>query len=485
MALGLVMVASVVTVGLLLFLLPLQSLLILILSVVVLVASVFFLHKEIGLLDIRRITIPGFFFFTFLAMIYLPSLFVFAEQTGQYRFTYLSAVLSVMLTVPLGILLANRVLRFHKTEIKRFIALPLEEAPRSSARMAVPLCVLLSLALAVTVIYFREVGTVPSLYLILNIGDYKEAAWLRQESFLLLGSSISYVYYVLRSFIYPTLITASFGYALLKRSAGWRLFFIVSFVFGIFYAGASLEKAPVAAIFLMLFLYYYFYRGGRVSAIHIGGGIVAVFLFPVLVLWGSWTSVGVDLGGVLRLIGERLFYVPAWGLYYYFELFPDVIPFLHGRTIGKLSAVLGLDYFNTATYVFQYVAPRGLSSGYANAAFIGNMYADFGMWGVVVSGVLVGVLMQWAQVYLVRQKKSVLVLAVYTFLVFSTWHLNNVPLPVVLLSNGAVLAIVLLWSMQLLDRILSRAEPREWMATRRSSWNPQRARRLARRRGNV
>lgn len=482
---GVAIVALTVTTGILLFWVLSNASPILLVAVAVLVASMSFMHREIGLLDLRCITIPGFFFFTFVAMIYLPALVVFSEQTGEPRFTFLWAVLSVMFTVPLGIVLVNRLLRFQKDEVKAFFESPFQEDRRTSARMAVGLGVLLSLALAVTVIYFREVATVPLLYLIQNIGDYEEAGWLREESFKLLGSSIPYVYYVLRSFIYPMLITASFGYVLLKRSAGWLLFFLVTLVSGAFYNSASLEKAPVAAIFLMLFLYYFFYRGGRVSAIQVGVGIVTVFLFPVLVLLAIWTSLGVDLLGVFKIIGKRLFYVPAWVLYYYFELFPDVIPFLHGRTIGKLSAVLGLDFFNTSIYVFQYIFPEGLPSGYANAAFIGNLYADFGMWGVVVGGVLVGVLVQWAQVYLVRQKKSVLVLVVYTFLVSSTWQLNNAPLPVVLLSYGTVFAIVLLWSMQLLDRILSRAEPLDWMASRRSSWDPQRARRSARRRGNV
>jgi hypothetical protein len=175
--------------------------------------------------------------------------------------------------------------------------------------------------------------------------------------------------------------------------------------------------------------------------------LVLILLFPVAVILAI-SSEGTTLSMALAGTGARLLYQPAVGVYYYFEIFPSHMPYLNGRSIGKLSWLLGVPYFDTANYVGLYETPDAMDSINANAAFIADLNADFGMWGVLLGGVLAGFTMESIQIYVFRRRKTVVSLAVSAFLMVAFWNLNSTSLPVVLASNGALLALVLGWALE-------------------------------------
>ena len=158
-----------------------------------------------------------------------------------------------------------------------------------------------------------------------------------------------------------------------------------------------------------------------------------------------------DVWFALEAIGRRLVYLPALVLYNYFEVFPEQVGHLYGLTIGKLAWFVGGDNFNSANYVYQYMYPERVESGLANAAFVGNLWADFGFAGVLVGGVVAGAIMQFLQVTLVREKKDVLSVAIYSYLIFAFWLLSSTALPVVLLSNGVILIFALRFAVRVFE----------------------------------
>jgi hypothetical protein len=155
------------------------------------------------------------------------------------------------------------------------------------------------------------------------------------------------------------------------------------------------------------------------------------------------SSEGTTVAMALNAIGVRMFYGPSEEIYYYFEVFPSHVPYLYGRSIGKLSLLLGVPYFDTPNYVGLYESPDELESTNANAGFIADLNADFGMGGVIFGGVLAGFIMQAIQIYIIRRRKTVISLAVFSFLTLTFWYLNSASLAVVLASNGALLALIL------------------------------------------
>jgi oligosaccharide repeat unit polymerase len=416
-------------------------------SCVVVLISWALTRRSFDVFDLRRVTIGAFWYLTYLSMVFFPAFFVYTDQEGPYRSAFLFAVESVLITVPVGWWIANGYFHFRKRDVERYFAQPIDSLDRCPQVYKRASLLLVILAL-LTGLYILEAQTIPLFYLLRNPGDYKRLVLLREDSFKLLDSPLKYVYALARGVGFPLLILVSFGAVLRKRnSKKWHTMFVISLVMGIFFASLSLAKAPVAYIFLVLMLYLYLFRGGLLSRKVVAALLVLVFLFPVTVILAI-SSEDTTLGMALAGMGARLLYQPAAGVYYYFEVFPSHVPYLNGRSIGKLSWLLGESYFDTPNYVGLYETPGATESVSANAAFIADLNADFGLWGVIVGGILTGFIMESIQIYIFRKRKTPVSLAVYAFLMVTFWNLNSTSLPIVLASNGAVLAVVLGWALE-------------------------------------
>jgi len=182
------------------------------------------------------------------------------------------------------------------------------------------------------------------------------------------------------------------------------------------------------------------YRRGRLGA-WILAAFALVFAYPFFV---AFMIRGEHLGPWRVLLGikERLLFTPAYVLFPYFDVFPRAVPFLGGASSRGIAFLLGRDFVNVPRLIYEgYLFPG--SQGNSNAAFIGNAYADFGMPGVLLAGVLAGCVMGGLQAWLTRQPRTELSVALAAFLMIVVWKLNSTALPMVLASHGLVPGVVL------------------------------------------
>lgn len=413
-------------------------------SCVVLLLSSFLARKSCYLIKLRRVSITSFWYLTYLAMIFFPSFLVYFYQAGLYRDQYLLAVESVLLTVPLGWWFSSWLLGFERAEIQSFYESAVVEGAAEGVLFR--RCWLLLLGcLTLVVAYVLEVRTIPLLYMIRNPGDAIEVAFLREEALKTLDSRLSYLYYIVRGTFYPLLIAVAMGMYFELRSKKWFFTVVISITTGLLFAALTVAKSPVAMIVLVAGIFYYVYKRGLPSRKVVAVLLILVFLFPVAVMVYAARSESVTAWLVLGAIAYRLFYIPAEGVYYYFEVFPAHIPYLHGRATDKLAKLVGVPSFDAAHEVGVYAYPLGLESVSANAAFISDLHADFGLWGVLLGGFLAGVIMQAIQIFVFRRRKTITTLAVFSFLIVAFWFLNSTALPIVLLSDGALLALMVAW----------------------------------------
>ena len=436
--------------------------LLVIISATVIILSLWLMQKAVGLFNLRALSLPGFWYLVYVAIILVPSFFVYAEQIDPYRLRFLVAVESALLTVPLGIILVKLFFKFHVRETVAFYRTSLQ--PGRSDLSVITFVLFLGLAWALTLSYVREVKEIPLFYMLAHPGESAMLSQLREESLKLLDSPLRYAYSLLMSTLYPFLILFAFSRYLQTRQKSWGWLFAASLLSGGMFSAFTIAKSPVAALFLMVCACYYLYRGGKVGGKFILSFVVLFLAFPFFVIVREYGG-GVD---PVVAMGHRIFYAPALGLYYYFEVFPDVVPYQYGGTIGKLAWILGRQPFQSENFVGLYASPHTGASVNANAAFLGNMNADFGMVGCLIGGLLVGIIMQAAQIYIVRHGKSAMSVAVYSFLLFHFALLNSSALPVVLLSHGAMLVFLVAWTMRAIDSVLpgharavSLASPRE------------------------
>lgn len=412
-----------------------------IVGVIILIISIFLMQHLVGL-NIRRLTIPSLFWWSYIIMIFIPSFFIFFEQTHPAKWRYLFSIFISLLTIPLGIYLAKKVFNFKKSEIEMFYSKPLETGIPS--HFIVTLLIFQLFALLLTLMYFYEVKEIPLIHAIKHPGDYWTLIAMREESFKLLGSHFSYLYSLLRQFGFPLLISVILGLYLISKKTKFLLIFFIFLIIGVFYSSATLIRGPVAVIFISLLLFWYLYSKGNINFFrYFIVGMPLIFVVPITILYlhnpeRSFIS-------IVEGIFYRIMKSPAMLLYYYFEIFPFNMDFLYGKSIGKLTFVLSpffsnYEFFDLSNYAFNYIFPTvPLKTGAAPSPFLGDLYANFGLVGAFIGCIIAGFIMQAIQIWIIRRKsKDVLLLVVQAICMYSFWELNRTSLQTVLLSYGGI-----------------------------------------------
>lgn len=409
-----------------------------------LLCSFGFMHATVRQADLTRLTLPGVWWLGYVSTVVAPGVWFWTRPGASLPGTYLTSILLTLFTVPLGIWIANAATGFRVGEILRFYDAPV--VVPDSALDTKPLFLLsLALALGLTAAYLSEVPSVPLFALIRDPGGAVDLVLLREDALKLLNSPLVYAYDVLRLMFFPFLVAVATGFAIVTRERRWIVIAAITVAGGIFFAALTLAKFPVAILVLTLLLCIYLLRRSRLTlrGIVLGSGLVLAF--PLLVIVGLNRGNPVNLWAILVAIFQRLFVLPADLLITYFELVPDIVPFQYGRTVGRIAWAMGEPFFPIANTVFQWRFPTRIVSGSAPAAFIGNLYVDFGMIGVVAGGIAVGVIMQGLQVYLMRRPKTIPTVAALAFMFWPFWQINLSALPRTLLSGGVFPVLALMW----------------------------------------
>ena len=418
-----------------------------ILSGLAIAVSIWAMQCLVGVFNLKRVTIPAFFYFMYLGIILIPGFFIFNDEITQSRWRFLIGIESVLLTVPCGVWVANVFSNFRKEEIASYFEGPIASEPSGKSAQRVYLTVL-TMASALVVLNLWETPVIPLLYLIRHPGESLQVALLREDSFKLLTSKFTYAYYVVRTTIFPFLILVGFGRYLYLKQMTWKWLFVISLVLGVFYASLTIEKSPVAAIAGIIGIFYYLYKGGNLGRTASILFPVLFLLFPIIVIVLAFSgSEGGTLGAALQAMATRIFYSPAEVVYAYFEIFPDVFPFQHGASVLKFAHLMGWQTVDIPNLVGLYMTGgQGIDTVFANACFIGNANADFGLPGVLVHGILAGFLMQIINIFFCRKPKSVVNLSAYAICFWAFGILVASALSTQMLSGGVTFALLLRWA---------------------------------------
>lgn len=402
--------------------------------------------------NIKKPTISSIWYLTFLIMIFFPALVVAIERNNAWTPSYLTGVALAALAVPIGIVMANALLRFSHEEIKRYYDAAPDQSRPSRLFTFIIIATLIACT-AVVVAYLASLRTIPLLYMFQHPGDTAALTILREESFKLFdprwqGEQSTYFFYLLlflRTLLFPLFITALFGYALVSKKISWWFAFFYSLGLGGFYAASSIARAPLAAIFMRLFFFAYLFARAHLPRWLIAAFGILIIAFPLAVTSLSHGSgAALNIGETTLSLARRFTITPADDLYYYFEVFPDYYPFLNGETLVKpFLKLFDKEYFYIENFVYKHISPLSpYETGHANAAFISNLYADFALWGVLIGSLLVGFFMQLLQIYILRQPKNVMSITLFAFCIYAIWALNFGSVTSVLLVNGIIPALI-------------------------------------------
>lgn len=420
------------------------------------------LQRSNEALSINTVSIQGIFILSYLVYIVIPGFFVYDESTGSAKGAFLFAALSVLITVPFGGLLVNGFLRANRKEVVDFCAAELVDTSGGRYRIAV-FVLILGIGVGVTGMYAAAVETLPIFYLLKNPGSFALLPELRQAAGVDLGSKLLYPHYYYQMIIYPVLTILALGEYMVAKQRVWFWLFIAALCMGVLHSSLTAAKSPVAQMTVVILVFYYMAQRGRIKPRHVVMGIAAVLAFPIIVTGMAYWGAGGGAAGVITSLAKRIFYEPSWLIAECFEVFPNLIAPLHGRSIGRVAWALGQEEFNVPNYMANYMHPDSpIRSGNANAGFIANLNADFGLWGVIFGGIFSGIVMQVLQILEVRRKKTVAVVAVVSFQMVIFTLLSHTALSAVLFSYGPILVIVLVSGMRAAEHMLRYASSARW-----------------------
>lgn len=420
----------------------------LVLSVSIALVSLVSMHYLVSVFRIKQLTIPAAFYWAFFLRVYLPAHSVFLQNTGPIGQRYMLAVMGVLLLVPLGIALAQIVFnRNGRTTHQFFEGSPPWPAVPLRARTAW-IWGLLFVSVAVIAFHLSRLPGIPLVQLIANPGQSAMATALREDALktLAVPSWMKYLMTWTRSLFLPVLTMLCWAEYRASKARKYLVLTLIALGLGLFYSSLTLAKGPVAEFLLMMVVFYVLWHSIKLTPtlILFGGALVLLFPFAInFVKYGRDLAIS-DFGNVVSSLTTRMFYITAKVPYHYFALFPFQGEFLGGRSIGILSKLMGWEFFNTAGYVYD-VTVGGIESGLANAAFIADLYADFGMGGVVLGSCAVGFVLWALQVFMERQPRTTLLMAIYVFTCISATDLVSTGLLVVLMTGGVAVGLMMLW----------------------------------------
>lgn len=240
------------------------------------------------------------------------------------------------------------------------------------------------------------------------------------------------------------------------KTRWWRNAFAASVLLTTIALTYDLEKAP-----LVYYLGYLFVLDQLCGRRYRVGKIVLVFLILALLVLAAYYVTFGTAGLVLSFENgplSRIVSSSSAALMLHVQAFPTQAPFLNGQgASGILAMVLGVEggLPRSSRVVMELYNTQGVQNGTAgvmNAMFPAEAYANWGMPGVIVSLIIVGVFIGVVHNLFLNSKKSIFsLLTIIVLTRFGTLTLFGGFFEYVL-SSTFVILVLLLWGIALFCR---------------------------------
>ncbi len=388
-----------------------------------------------GNLGLRTLNVVSVTYYTFVIMAFFgASLAYLGVVNGHYLVAKasLEAIRQTFFLVALtGLVLPIIVIGYNAifgniragVSLRRKIEQPFNQV-FSSKRLYTVSVILLIVCAAATIYTFVSIGSIPALDLL--VGSETSAAEMRAEA----GRGFRGIELIRNLFMLTLAPLVSFLCLISYRAFGsrnWRNLFFLSFALTVVALTYNLEKGPIVyyVLFLFIILQLVGIRPSVVQMAAFGGVVVLLVLIGYFLTYGTAGLVlSFENGPVSRLVTTSIA-----TLMLHIQTFPDQVSFLGGRSLPSLyTDFLGLDdgWIRSGRIVMELYNPNGVAAGVAgvmNALFIGEAYANWGYFGVLVSWFVVGSYVGISSNVFLNSSKSVI--SVLFYIVMIKFNMNT------------------------------------------------------------
>lgn len=424
-------------------------------SIVILSCIVFYeliIYYKLSAYGIRGIWIlspPALVYVSFTVFIGIPSVYIISTTNNPQAMDYFFSIVCFYIFYPLGLFIGTKIFPHVEDPIKLLDEQDWGQVSDVNLIYEL-LIVLLSVIVLSFLLYLYRVDTIPILEIIRNPKAYMSLFMIREEAFKLLNISRleRYLYSWNRDVFIPLGIMASLYLSIHSKSKKYIYLFMIIFLLGLINNSISVAKLPMASLFFSL-VAFYFLKKGRFSLPFVFSGIITIFTIPVMINYFASLPTLRTPGKLLYGITNRLFVIPAEVLFEYFKIFPFQHPFLQGRSTQLFSWLHPDGNFNTANYVARVWWHDPATSGSANAVYIGNFWADFGIVGVIISTIIIGILMHYLYQRILltcNYKKSMVYVVITTaFITHFTFSFISSSITVIMVTKGIIYIPIILY----------------------------------------
>ncbi|MBT3229435.1 MAG: oligosaccharide repeat unit polymerase [Candidatus Marinimicrobia bacterium] len=357
-----------------------------------------------GFHGLFNLAIPSIVLSIYTVIIAIPSIYIAGTLEETVRSAYTFAVVSFYFVYPLGLLIGDILMPIKPA---RFNDVYVQEKVKKELKVNVRLLyALVTFSLILFLFYMYKAKTAPFLELIFNPGDAAKYALMREGAFKTLSMNRveQYLFSWNRSLLVPIIAVITTFYMREKKNFSRYAIGATILSYGFFVNIITLEKAPAASLFITILVAIYLSRKNR-NVKFILYGIVISFIIPLSIYYLLQFGRD-DIWRVIFLsLLLRLFIMPAQALSWYFVIFPQIHEFLLGRSSQLFSWMHVEGTFPVSNYVMKIWWDNPTTTGFANAIYLGNYWADFGIYGVLIAHLFFGFIIHLTYASIVNASK--------------------------------------------------------------------------------
>lgn len=380
-------------------------------------------RQAAGTLSLGKINLISYVYYLSMLQVVIGAILASLGYDGHYTLNHLQdkegsvalaayAAFFMMITLPFVMVVFDKCFRFSPKEAyQHFLDREMESPDGQPQFVLILLLTIIEAAFALKIL--KDIGYIPIVRLFFHGSDFDFGLErIRIDSLPSVNSRISSL---LLLTVTPITAYISFAYAITNRKLRWVLLALFTFGMSTVVITYNFAKSPlVFHLFVYVLIVIYHHKGLRNRTIAI---LIALFAGLLMVYYRIEGYSGAFADIYNGILGRTLF-TQFGTLCYHLELFPNVYPYLDGRSLSPtVLKLLGRDpstHLRSAKLVMDYYGHTHVYEGTAgvmNTNFIGEAYANWGWTGMLLGIIWVGVVIALLFMVILKIKKSPATLA--------------------------------------------------------------------------
>ncbi len=406
-----------------------------IIATIVIITSIFLFKKASGNLKINLINISSFAFYSLMIFEFIGVTLVYLgfrdhylirkiENSNVINITYW-AMAYTMIALPSVILIANKFIfkinNINELYIQNINSKVEVENENTRKKIYILLIIGAIICLIATIYVFCCIGYIPLFKFLdssfdfaterINIGrNFCGNQYIKNIVMLIITPIISYIAYI---------------YMRTTKERKWKLLFALLFILNIFVKTYDFSKAPI--IYYICYFFIIEVMLGNTAKFKKVIPYITVAIILIVVLYSAIYNYSGKLISLSSGPLSRIVITQAGTMFLHFDAFPKNTDYLYGHSFPIFTKLL----FGDGEYdirsgrkimeIYNKEAIENGTAGVMSTAFIGEAYANFGLWGVAIAPIIVGILFSAILCIYLKSRRTPLniILYVQSFIVFT------------------------------------------------------------------